>query len=248
MEMRGKGDIYEILLLLNLNGSDSQCLPSPVADNEIQEARALHASELSADVLQCGISLLSPLQVNSKGSVVLSTRCKGLWRECVWDRFVKIWTCDAFSSYLNPHPASIVLTRSLIVTSSIISSAAFLFLIVGYENFHCCRDGATKLQCLRLSSGLYFFTAMSSSAAIIRYCVYVYHLHQYEVSLKIPGFPSFEYGYSLWMAVGGNLGAVTSAVTTCYLSFCKKKLNTTPSEENPMIGCSESPSVQKTYV
>lgn len=49
---------------------------------------------------------LLPSQINSKGSVVLSTRCRGLWRECVWDKFVKIWTCDVFNSYLNPHPGN----------------------------------------------------------------------------------------------------------------------------------------------
>ncbi|KAM5141540.1 claudin-16-like isoform 1-T1 [Mantella aurantiaca] len=179
---------------------------------------------------------------------MLSTRCKGLWQECVWDRFVKIWTCDAFSSYLNAHPASIVLTRALIITSSIISVLAFLFLIFGFENFNWGQDRATKLQCLRLSSGLFFFTGISSSAAIIRYCIYVYHIHQYEVSLKIPGFPSFEYGYSLWIVVGGNLGAFASALITCYLSCHKKKLNSTTSKENSKAGCPEGPDVLKTYV
>ncbi|XP_066428466.1 claudin-16-like [Eleutherodactylus coqui] len=185
-------------------------------------------------------------QINSKGSVMLSTRCKGLWRECVWDRFVKIWTCDAFSSYLNPHPATIVLTRALLIISSIMSVFAFCFLILGFKNFIWCQDASTKLQCLRLTSGLYFLVGMSSSAGIIRYCIYVYHVHQYEVSLKIPGFPSFEYGYSLWMAVGGNLGAITTAAITCYLSLHKTK--STVKEGTTASGQSEGPHVLKTYV
>ncbi|XP_063292528.1 claudin-16-like [Pelobates fuscus] len=154
---------------------------------------------------------------------MLSVRCKGLWRECVWDRFVKIWTCDAFSSYLNPHPETIVLTRALIIASSITSVLAFLLLIFGFKHFTYCQDGSMKMLCLQISSGLSFLVGMSSSAGVIRYCVYVYHVHQYEVSLKIPGFPSFEYGYSLWMAVGGSLGAITTAIIAWNLILCNKK-------------------------
>uniref|UniRef100_A0A8C5MJH7 Claudin n=1 Tax=Leptobrachium leishanense TaxID=445787 RepID=A0A8C5MJH7_9ANUR len=189
------------------------------------------ANELNLLVIICGVftmaSTIASLwtdcwQVNSKGSVMLSIRCKGLWRECVWDRFVKIWTCDAFNSYLNPHPSSIVLTRALIITSSITSALAFLLLIFGLRSFDCHQDEFVKLQCLRISSALTFLVGMSSSAGVIRYCVYVYHVHQYEVSLKIPGFPGFEYGYSLWMAAGGSLGAFITAITACYLSLYKK--------------------------
>ncbi|XP_041425352.1 claudin-16-like [Xenopus laevis] len=188
------------------------------------------------------------LQINSKGSVTLSTRCKGLWRECVWDRFVKIWTCDVFSSYLNPHPAGIVLTRALIIASSIMSVLAFAFLVFGFKNFTCFHDPSIKLQCLRLSSGLHFLAGMSSCAGIIRYCVYVYGNHQYEVSLRIPGFPSFEYGYSLWVAVGGSLGALVTAAITCYLSHAQKKPDVmTLNAINEVTHCNAQ-EVLKTYV
>ncbi|KAM4703134.1 claudin-16-like [Rhinophrynus dorsalis] len=187
-------------------------------------------------------------QINSKGSVMLSTRCKGLWRECVWDRFVKIWTCDVFSSYLNPHPATIILTRALIITSSITSVLAFLLLVFGFKNFNYCQDTSTKLLCLRLSSGLHFLVGMSSCAGIIRYCVYVYYIHQYEVSLKIPGFPSFEYGYSLWMAAGGSLGAFTTAIITCYVSRHYKKPHDIKIKDVSESRYSDGQQVVKTYV
>ncbi|KAM9330704.1 claudin-16-like [Gastrophryne carolinensis] len=187
-------------------------------------------------------------QINSKGSVMLSTRCKGLWRECVWDRFVKIWTCDDFSSYLNSHPAAIVLTRALLISSCIISVAAFILLVTGFKNVICFQDATNKLRCLHLSCGLYILIGMSSSAAIIKYCVYVYYTHQYEVSLKIPGFPSFEYGYSLWMAVVGNLGAITTAIIICYRNICYKKPNTILHMENDGSGYFQALDVVKSYV
>ncbi|XP_041130872.1 claudin-16-like isoform X1 [Polyodon spathula] len=172
-------------------------------------------------------------QINSKGSVMLSIRCRGLWRECVWDKFVKIWTCDIFSSYLNPHPATIVVTRSLMITSSIASVAAFLCLLLGFRHFHYCRDAMMRRRLQRLAAALYFLVGVSSTGAIIRYCVYVYHIHQYEVSLKIPGFPSFEYGYSLWTAVGATLAALSSAIISTYESCFKEIKNKERTKESP---------------
>ncbi|XP_033898431.2 claudin-16-like isoform X1 [Acipenser ruthenus] len=183
-------------------------------------------------------------QINSKGSVMLSIRCRGLWRECVWDKFVKIWTCDIFSSYLNPHPATIVVTRSLMITSSIASVAAFLCLLLGFRHFHYCKDAMRRRQLQRLAAALYFLVGVFSTGAIIRYCVYVYYIHQYEVSLKIPGFPGFEYGYSLWTAVGATLGALSSAVISTYESCCKKIKNEDGTKEGP----SQAKQTISTYV
>ncbi|XP_058849030.1 claudin-16-like isoform X3 [Acipenser ruthenus] len=175
---------------------------------------------------------------------MLSIRCRGLWRECVWDKFVKIWTCDIFSSYLNPHPATIVVTRSLMITSSIASVAAFLCLLLGFRHFHYCKDAMRRRQLQRLAAALYFLVGVFSTGAIIRYCVYVYYIHQYEVSLKIPGFPGFEYGYSLWTAVGATLGALSSAVISTYESCCKKIKNEDGTKEGP----SQAKQTISTYV
>ncbi|CAM4654396.1 unnamed protein product [Lepidochelys olivacea] len=187
-------------------------------------------------------------QINSKGSVVLSTRCRGLWRECVWDKFVKIWTCDVFNSYLNPHPAAIILTRTLLITSSIASAGAFLCLLLGSEYLSCCQGPLAKQRCLRLAAGLFFLVGISTSVGVVRYCVYVYSLHQYEVSLKIPGFPSFECGYSLWMAVGGSLGAIVAAAVSCYEVLFTKDPRANAVTEVAESGCTAGLDVVRTYV
>ncbi|KAJ6666217.1 hypothetical protein lerEdw1_001122 [Lerista edwardsae] len=167
-------------------------------------------------------------QVNSKGSVVLSMRCRGLWGECVWDKFVKIWTCDVFSSYLNPHPAAIIITRASLITAAITSTGAFFCLLTGCKYFRCCQDPTTKQRCLYLSVGFFLFASLLSCLGVIRYCVYVFFRHQYEVSLSIPGFPSFEYGYSLWMAVAGNLAGIIAAATTYYQAVLNRAPNISP--------------------
>ncbi|XP_053136575.1 claudin-16-like isoform X2 [Hemicordylus capensis] len=169
--------------------------------------------------------------VNSKGSVVLSVRCRGLWGECVWDKFVKLWTCDVFSSYLNPHPAAIVVTRASLITAAITSAGAFLCLLMGCRHFGGCQEPPSKRRCLWLSVGFYLLAGLLSCVGVARYCVYVFSQHQYEVSLRIPGFPSFEYGYSLWMAVAGNLAAITAAITSYHQVVLSKAPDTSPATE-----------------
>nr|XP_056720816.1 claudin-16-like [Euleptes europaea] len=170
-------------------------------------------------------------QINSKGSVVLSMRCRGLWGECVWDKFVKIWTCDVFSSYLNPHPVAIILTRASLITSSVAGIGAFLCLLSGCRYFSCLQDKTAKHRCLCLSVGFYLLAGFASCVGVIRYCVYVFSQHQYEVSLSIPGFPSFEYGYSLWMAVAGNLAALAAAFMAYYDVWRMKTPSANPAKE-----------------
>ncbi|XP_063001483.1 claudin-16-like [Elgaria multicarinata webbii] len=161
-------------------------------------------------------------QVNSKGSVMLSVRCRGLWGECVWDKFVKIWTCDVFSSYLNPHPAAMITARASLITSAVAGAVAFLCLLSGCRYFSCGLQAPVKRRCLYLSVGCYLFAGLLSCFGVIRYCMYVFSQHQYEVSLNIPGFPSFEYGYSLWMAAAGDLAALVAAVTSYYEAVLMK--------------------------
>ncbi|XP_053256416.1 claudin-16-like [Podarcis raffonei] len=172
-------------------------------------------------------------QVNSKGSVVLSMRCRGLWGECVWDKFVKIWTCDVFSSYLNPHPGAIIIARASLITSAIAGAAAFICLLSGCPYFRCFQEATAKWRCLCLSTGCYLFAGFLSCIGVIRYCLYVFFQHQYEVSLSIPGFPSFEYGYSLWMAVAGGLAAIAAAVTSYYEGVLLKTFSMSPAKEMP---------------
>ncbi|KAM7139198.1 claudin-16-like [Macrochelys suwanniensis] len=187
-------------------------------------------------------------QINSKGSVVLSTRCRGLWRECVWDQFVKLWTCDVFASYLNPHPAAIILTRTLLITSSMASAGAFLCLLLGLKYFSCCRKPLAKQHCLHLAAGLFFLVGISTSAGALRYCVYVYSLHRFEVSLNIPGFPGFEYGYSLWLAVGGSLGAIAAAGGSCYEVLSEEDPRANAAKGVAGSGCPAGTDTVRTYV
>ncbi|XP_020655662.3 claudin-16-like [Pogona vitticeps] len=183
-------------------------------------------------------------QVNSKGSVVLSMRCRGLWGECVWDKFVKIWTCDVYSSYLNPHPAAIVITRASLITSAVAGAAAFLCLLFGCRYFDCFLGATAKRRCLYLSMAFYLLAGLLSCVGVIRYSMYVFSQHQYEVSLRIPGFPSFEYGYSLWVAIAGNLAAFLAAVTLYYETELLKIPGTGPPEE----AAGDSPRMVCTYV
>ncbi|XP_077168669.1 claudin-16-like [Paroedura picta] len=212
----------------------------------MDSARSLVSICFGALSLVCMVGSLCTdcWQVNSKGSVVLSMRCRGLWGECVWDKFVKIRTCDVFSSYLNPHPAAIVLTRAFVITSAVAGIGAFLCLLLGCRHFRCCQEPTARHRCLCFSVGFYLFSGFTSSVGVIRYGVYVFSQHQYEVSLRIPGFPSFEYGYSLWMAVAGNLAALLAAFTTYWDARLLKTPSTSPAKEHAGNSTGAEPSRQ----
>lgn len=68
------------------------------------------------------------------------------------------------------------------------------------------------------------------------------------MSLKIPGFPSFEYGYSLWMAVGGSLGAIVAAGVSCYEVLFTKDPRANAVKEVAESGCAAGLDIVRTYV
>lgn len=97
-----------------------------------------------------------------------------------------------------------------------------------------------------LYSKCHYFACMATHKRVKRFLFFYsqYIASFYQVSLKIPGFPSFEYGYSLWTAVGATLGALSSAIISTYESCCKKIKN----EEGTKEGPSQAKQTISTYV
>ncbi|KAJ8400699.1 hypothetical protein AAFF_G00394680 [Aldrovandia affinis] len=94
------------------------------------------------------------------------------------------------------------------------SLVAFLFLLLGFRHFRYCTEDRNRRQLQRLSAGVNFLVGLSTAAGVVAYSTHVYQRHQFEVSLNIPGFPGFEYGYSLWLAAAASLSAIATAVIT----------------------------------
>ncbi|XP_078206253.1 claudin-16 isoform X6 [Callithrix jacchus] len=71
--------------------------------------------------------------VNADDSLEVSTKCRGLWWECVTNAFDGIRTCDEYDSILAEHPLKLVVTRALMITADILAGFGFLTLLLGLD-------------------------------------------------------------------------------------------------------------------
>ncbi|XP_075047156.1 claudin-16-like [Mixophyes fleayi] len=134
-------------------------------------------------------------------SVGLSSRCRGLWSECVYDYMANIWTCDIPVSYLGEHPVVVVVTRALVIVNGFLSVAAVPVLILGMK---CTRVGSSvdnrKLRFSRAAGIMLLIGGVSGGAAIFWYAIDTALKYRTEVVLTVPGI-TYELGYSYWLAV-----------------------------------------------
>ncbi|OWK62225.1 Claudin-16 [Lonchura striata] len=63
----------------------------------------------------------------------VSTKCRGLWWECVTNVFDGIQTCDEYDSIYAEHSVKLVLTRAMMITADLLSGFGFLFLVLGLD-------------------------------------------------------------------------------------------------------------------
>ncbi|XP_069468275.1 claudin-16-like [Ambystoma mexicanum] len=144
-------------------------------------------------------------------SVGLSSRCRGLWSECVYDNMADLWTCDIPVSYLNEHPVSLVITRALMVVKGVLCIIALPILILGMK---CTTFVHVKRQkyAFSVSSGILFLLGgLSGGVAVLWYAVDTVLKYRLEVSLGVPGV-TYELGYSYWMTAAGTVCASTSGM------------------------------------
>ncbi|XP_019367571.1 PREDICTED: claudin-16-like [Gavialis gangeticus] len=138
-------------------------------------------------------------------SVGLSSRCRGLWSECVFDNVARLWTCDIPTSYLSQRPAVLVTTRALVIVTSLLCIGAMPSLIVGMRCTHLMRGNVRQKYKFTLAAGtLFLLGGLAGTAAVLWYAVDTVQKYRLEVSFGIPGV-TYELGYSYWMAVAGTL-------------------------------------------
>ncbi|KYO30027.1 claudin-16-like [Alligator mississippiensis] len=136
-------------------------------------------------------------------SVGLSSRCRGLWSECVFDIVASLRTCDIPTSYLSKHPAVLVTTRALVIVTGVLCVGAMPSLVIGMRCTHLMRSNAHHKYKFTLAAGtLFLLGGLSGAAAVLWYAVDTVQKYRLEVSFGIPGV-TYELGYSYWMAVAG---------------------------------------------
>ncbi|XP_051778221.1 claudin-16-like isoform X2 [Erpetoichthys calabaricus] len=71
--------------------------------------------------------------VNADDSLEFSSRCRGLWWECVTHEFEGITTCEEYDSILAEHSLKLVATRTLMIMADILTGFGFIILLLGLD-------------------------------------------------------------------------------------------------------------------
>ncbi|NXE77635.1 CLD16 protein, partial [Cochlearius cochlearius] len=155
--------------------------------------------------------------VNADDSLEVSTKCRGLWWECVTNVFDGIQTCDEYDSIFAEHPVKLVLTRAMMITADILAGFGFLFLVLGLDCVKFLPDEPLiKLRICLVSGVTLLIAGLPGITGSVWYAVDVYversSLVFHNVFLGI----QYKFGWSCWLGMAGSLGCFLSgALLTC---------------------------------
>uniref|UniRef100_A0A8C6Z6N4 Claudin-16 n=1 Tax=Nothoprocta perdicaria TaxID=30464 RepID=A0A8C6Z6N4_NOTPE len=155
--------------------------------------------------------------VNADDSLEVSTKCRGLWWECVTNVFDGIQTCDEYDSIYAEHPVKLVLTRAMMITADILAGFGFLFLLLGLDCVKFLPDEPLiKLRICVVSGVTLLIAGVPGITGSLWYAIDVYversSLVFHNVFLGI----QYKFGWSCWLGMAGSLGCFLSgAVLTC---------------------------------
>ncbi|XP_001362551.1 claudin-16 [Monodelphis domestica] len=161
--------------------------------------------------------------VNADDSLEVSTKCRGLWWECVTNAFDGIRTCDEYDSILAEHPLKLVVTRALMITANILAALGFLSLLLG---LHCVKflpnEPLIKVRICFVAGILLVIAGVPGIVGSVWYAIDVYvertSLVLHNIFLGI----QYKFGWSCWLGMAGALGCfLAGAVLTCCLYLFK---------------------------
>ncbi|NXG25153.1 CLD16 protein, partial [Grallaria varia] len=160
--------------------------------------------------------------VNADDSLEVSTKCRGLWWECVTNVFDGIQTCDEYDSIYAEHPVKLVLTRAMMITADILAGFGFLFLVLGLDCVKFLPDEPLiKLRICLVSGVMLLIAGLPGITGSVWYAVDVYversSLVFHNVFLGI----QYKFGWSCWLGMAGSLGCFLSGslLTCCMYLF-----------------------------
>ncbi|XP_074506556.1 claudin-16-like [Sebastes fasciatus] len=144
-------------------------------------------------------------------SVGLSSRCRGLWGECVHDILVGLRTCDVSVSYMEHLPADVLAMRTALVGTFVLSVVSVLIMIPGLRGTTLVHSVPVQVRLLQVSGALCLCGGVCGAAGLLWYGVDTYTRYRQEATLGMPGI-TFEFGLSYWLMVGSVFCSLTSAV------------------------------------
>ncbi|XP_011892220.1 PREDICTED: claudin-16 isoform X1 [Cercocebus atys] len=161
--------------------------------------------------------------VNADDSLEVSTKCRGLWWECVTNAFDGIRTCDEYDSILAEHPLKLVVTRALMITADILAGFGFLTLLLGLDCVKFLPDEPyIKVRICFVAGTTLLIAGTPGIIGSVWYAVDVYVerstliLHNLFLGIQ------YKFGWSCWLGMAGSLGCfLAGAILTCCLYLFK---------------------------
>uniref|UniRef100_A0A8C9ABB9 Claudin-16 n=1 Tax=Prolemur simus TaxID=1328070 RepID=A0A8C9ABB9_PROSS len=161
--------------------------------------------------------------VNADDSLEVSTKCRGLWWECVTNAFDGIRTCDEYDSIYAEHPLKLVATRALMITADILAAFGFITLLLGLDCVKFLPDESyIKIRMCFVAGTTLLIAGAPGIIGSVWYAVDVYversSLILHNIFLGI----QYKFGWSCWLGMAGSLGCfLAGAVLTCCLYLFK---------------------------
>lgn len=161
--------------------------------------------------------------VNADDSLEVSTKCRGLWWECVTNAFDGIRTCDEYDSIYAEHPLKLVVTRALMITADILAGFGFITLLLGLDCVKFLPDEPhIKVRLCFVAGTILLIAGTPGIIGSVWYAVDVYversSLVLHNIFLGI----QYKFGWSCWLGMAGSLGCfLAGALLTCCLYLFK---------------------------
>ncbi|XP_032887606.1 claudin-16-like [Amblyraja radiata] len=154
--------------------------------------------------------------VNADDSLEVSSRCRGLWWECVTSTLDGIRTCDDYDSILAEHSLKLVLTRALMIVADILTGFAFILLILGLDCVRLLPDHPpTKARVSLVAAAVQMAAGVPGTVGSVWYAVDVYVERTTLVIQNVFLGVQYQWGWSCWLAMAGGLGSLLAGTALC---------------------------------
>ncbi|XP_072264338.1 claudin-16 [Pyxicephalus adspersus] len=165
---------------------------------------------------------------NADDSLEVSTKCRGLWWECVTNVFDGITTCDEYDSIYAEHPVKLVATRGFMITADILAGFGFIFLLLGLDCVKFLTDESQiKLKICYIAGVTLILGGIPGIIGSVWYAIDVYversSLVIHNVFLGI----QYKFGWSCWLGMVGSLGCFLcgALLISCHYLFQERRYN-----------------------
>ncbi|XP_070438621.1 claudin-16 isoform X1 [Equus przewalskii] len=149
----------------------------------------------------------------------VSSKCRGLWWECVTNAFDGIRTCEDYDSILAEHSLKLVATRALMITADILAGFGFITLLLGLDCVKFLPDEPyIKVRICFVAGMTLLIAGVPGIIGSVWYAVDVYVERSSLVFHNIFLGNQYKFGWSCWLGMAGSLGCfLAGAILTCCL-------------------------------